>query len=178
MPWKYIQRAESLTHTHTHTHTLTHLKPYLSFPSPHVQECVTLFPYRAHARQSINFTVGAVIPSGPSLARPEIWTCPRNGRHFQVLDADTFDITAEVPFPDNEKRDGRCVTRMTCFEHGEQSFLAVADRWFVQWWDVAERKQVGEFSCHDACRELYSAEQLTNCKFFRRRGLLAESCDH
>lgn len=127
---------------------------------------MTLFPYRAHAKQSINFTVGAVVPSGANLARPEIWTCSRNGHCFQVLDADTFDITAEVPFPDNKKRDGRCMTKMVCFERGGRSFLAAADRWFVQWWDVVEQRQDGEFSCHDACKELYSMEQSTNCKIF------------
>ena len=103
-----------------------------------------------------------MVPAGASLDYPEIWTCPRSGQCFQILNFNSFDVDAEVAIPDNKNKDGRRMTEMVAFEKSGQSYLAVADRCYVQWWDVKERKQEGEFSCHVACRDYFGEESGKN----------------
>ena len=121
--------------------------------------CDVLTPISSHPRSGNDINEGVVIPADGNLDRCEVWVCSQNGHRFQILDSETLDILEEVPMLNDSDTKGRKIRHMCPFLLEGRSTLAVADRHFLQKWDVEKReKKKKDFDCFEACKNMFGEQ--------------------
>ena len=117
--------------------------------------CDVLIPVSSNPRSGNDINEGVVIPADGNLDRCEVWVCSQNGHSFQVLDSQMFDVLEEVSMLNDGEHKGRKIRHMCPFLLEGRSTLAVADRHFLQRWDVEERMKKKDFNCFEACKDMF-----------------------
>ena len=117
---------------------------------------VTLHPTATIPKTGVReLNLGVVIPSGGNMKSTEVWVCSQSVLGFCVLEPESFSVLDEVKPPATEGQSHK-IRHMTTIMLREHRVLVVADRHFLQFWDVGTRKRGDVLDCIDACNPIYS----------------------
>ena len=117
---------------------------------------VTLYPTATIPKTGLReLNLGIVIPSGGNMEHTEVWVCSQSVLGFCILDPKSLSVLEEVKPPATEGQSHK-IRHVTTIMSRERRVLVVADRHFLQFWDVGTRRKGEELDCVHACNAVYS----------------------
>ena len=142
--------------------TLTHRGIFvfasdLPHDDPTSMNCDVLTPTHCYPRVKNDINQGVVIPPLANMDSGEVWVCSQTGLGFQIFNPLDCRLKEEVLFPENTGSQGRKIRHLEPLVVSGRSVLAVADRHYVQKWDVKCREKREEFDCFEACKHIYGS---------------------
>ena len=108
---------------------------------------------------------GIVISPGGNVETTQVWVCSQTVLGFCVLDPREFTVVDEVKVPASDGHSHKIRHMTTTIIRG-RSVLIVADRHYIQPWDVQKRQRQDVFDCSGVCKEIYG----DNGKFLYHAG--------
>ena len=89
--------------------------------------------------------------------REEIWTATQRGSEIVVFNLNSRSVES---IPDQSNRGGfRLRVIESLSEAGEEDFVAISDGYYLEKWNVLDRKKVLEVGCHKICKQLTKEER-------------------
>lgn len=128
------------------------------FDSRVEEDCILEPRQKVDKTGPLDVNLGVVIPATGNVEDPEIWVCSSSGRGFSILHNEKFNIVAEVYYSDGPVDQGRKVRDMQPILVDGRSCLAVANRHFIERWDVELRERKGQFNMMTHCADFFGSQ--------------------
>lgn len=103
---------------------------------------------------TVDLNEGVVIPPASNITSTEVWVCSQTRHGFCLLHPRDFHVLEQIDTHEVEDK-ARKVRHMQPMLVNELSFLAVANRHFIERWDVENRMKIDQFDMMTHCNEFY-----------------------